>query len=116
MTLSVAACFPWGKLKQVNESLPLPMRMEEGIILATDSRFTIGKYLLSGRPQYVENGRKMYPLDSVTTLVFAGEVWVAQEAVRWLRRYRGKRRLRRPGRPGGPVQVTRFFLETISRS
>jgi 20S proteasome alpha/beta subunit len=109
VTLSIAACFPWGKLRLVNESLPSNMRMEQGIIVATDSRFTIGPSL-SGEYVPVDVGRKLYPLDSITACAFAGEIQPAQEAVRWLRRYRGRRRLRPAGRVGGPIEAARFFL------
>ncbi len=43
MTLAIAACFPWGRFKAMRESLPGGVKMDQGIIIATDSRFTYGK-------------------------------------------------------------------------
>jgi hypothetical protein len=107
MTLAVAACFPWGRLKQANDSLPPGMRTKPGVILATDSRVLTGRFP-SGRYQYVDDGRKLYPLDAAATLVFAGDVWSAQETARRLRQYR--RRGRPLGRAGGPVMAVQQLL------
>jgi len=75
--------------------------MDQGVILATDSRFTYGK------TRYDDKGRKVYPLANDACGVFAGDVLSAQRALGDIHRYLA----RRPTpRRGDPVDVARWFL------
>lgn len=73
MTIAVAGAFPWGKLSELRGS-PL----DQGVVLASDSRFTIGS-------QRDDSGRKAYPLTRNAGFVFAGDVLAAQSANRRIR-------------------------------
>lgn len=74
MTLAVAACFPWGKLGRMRWAQPNIVNLEQGVILATDSRFTIGA-------AHDDAGQKLYPLARNAVAVFAGDVLAAQRAL-----------------------------------
>ena len=89
MTLAVAACFPWGRLKSFRDRLPPGQVLEQGVILATDSRFSFGP---AAPPD--DYGRKLYPLTASTGLVYAGDVTLAQRGVAAIVRYIRRRRTR----------------------
>src|SRR3712207_2014289 len=75
MTLAVAACFPWGRLKDARDSLPPGTDMHQGVILASDSRFTF----VDGRVS--DQGRKLYVLSPDAAMVFAGDIVALQDAL-----------------------------------
>lgn len=100
MTLAVAACFPWGRLRRHLESRGIPF--ERAVILAAESRFTYSAGM------HRDGMRKLHLLTAAAALVFAGDVIAAQEIARALRRYG-----RRPatGRPRDPSPVISYVSQ-----
>jgi len=80
MTVAVAAEFPWGRLRQVVESLPGSSLASGGaVILAADTRWTYGD-----RPPE-DLGQKVWSIAPAVGAVFAGDVRAAEEALAKLR-------------------------------
>lgn len=77
MTIAVAATFPWGMLRNVVTSKPGGGSFRGGVILATDSRWTIDDGSID------DAGQKLWPLapERMIGAVFAGDVLAAEEGL-----------------------------------
>jgi hypothetical protein len=78
MTLAIAAEYPWGRWRDISDSMP--GHFARSIIIAADTRWSIEK------SSPVEVGRKIWTLGRQTGIVMAGDVWAGEEAVSRLRR------------------------------
>jgi proteasome subunit B (beta)-like protein len=85
VTLAVAACFPWGREREIADSLPQGSEVARGVVLATDSRFSYENGVR------IDVGRKVYVLEPNVALVFAGSVSAAQQAISDIQRFIAKR-------------------------
>jgi hypothetical protein len=72
MTLAVAARWPWGYWASVFDAAGI--RMEDALVVATDSRFT-----LVGNRGYDDEGRKLYPIRPSSAILYAGDVMAAED-------------------------------------
>jgi Proteasome subunit len=102
VTLAVAACFPWGREREIANSRPAGSDLERGVVLATDSRFS---YAGGVR---VDVGRKIYVLEPNVALIYAGDVSAAQRAVSDVQAFVGRRT---PGSQISKANVVQQYLQ-----
>ena len=108
MTVAVAAEYPWGRLRQIVESLPGSSVATGGaVILAADTRWTY-----DDRPPE-DLGQKLWCIAPCVGTVFAGDVRAAEEALTKLQR------VYRRAKPALPQQfaaiASRVFQRVYSR-
>jgi len=104
MTVAVAAEFPWGRLRQIVESIPGSTLASGGaVILAADTRWTYGD-----RPPE-DLGQKVWSIAPAVGAVFAGDVRSAEEALTKLRR------AYRRGKPARPQEFAEIASRVLQR-
>lgn len=80
MTVSVAAKYPWGVLKEL---IPQGVVVPEAIILISDSRFS--RKIPTGYDKLSDSGTKLYQLGNNVACVYAGVCELGEKCVEKLR-------------------------------
>lgn len=95
MTLSIAAKYPWGPLRKLNQ---LQRNLPQAIILVSDSRWT--RYYPNDRCEFEDVGTKVFALTSDSGIVYAGDVICGEHCITEL-----SKRLKRNRKPSFKVSM-----------
>ena len=86
MTLSIAAKYPWGPLRNL---IQLQSDLSQAIIFVTDSRWT--RYYPNNQHYFEDVGTKLFALTNDSGVVYAGDVVSGEHCVKELSKKLGER-------------------------